>query len=81
MMRGHERAESRDSIGFVRSILPVRPAQAVSSAATACTLLLIWVLLDWLSSTHSYKGSLITPGTRVSAFYLPSSFGAGFFMA
>ena len=60
-MRGHERAESRDSIGFVRSILPVRPAQAVSSAATACTLLLIWVLLDWLSSTHSYKGSLITP--------------------
>jgi two-component system, LuxR family, sensor kinase FixL len=61
MMRGHERAESRDSIGSVRSILPVRPAQAVSSAATAGSLLLIWVLLDWLSSTHSYKGSLITP--------------------
>jgi two-component system, LuxR family, sensor kinase FixL len=61
MMHGHERAESLNSIGSVRSILPVRPAQAVSSVATAGGLLLIWVLLDWLSSTHSYKGSLITP--------------------
>lgn len=61
MMHGHERAGSRNSIGSVRSILPIRPAQAVSSVATAGSLLLIWVLLDWLSSTHSYKGSLITP--------------------
>jgi len=35
--------------------------QAVSAVATAGGLLLTWVLLDWLSSTHSYKGSLITP--------------------
>jgi two-component system, LuxR family, sensor kinase FixL len=61
MMHAHERAESRNSIGSVRSIPPIRPAQAVSSVATAVSLLLIWVLLDWLSSTHSYKGSLITP--------------------
>jgi two-component system, LuxR family, sensor kinase FixL len=61
MMHGHERAESRNSIGSVRSIPPIRPVQAVSSVATAVSLLLIWVLLDWLSSTHSYKGSLITP--------------------
>ena len=61
MMHGHEPAESRNSIGSVRSILPVRSVQAVSAVATAGGLLLIWVLLDWLSSTHSYKGSLITP--------------------
>jgi two-component system, LuxR family, sensor kinase FixL len=61
MMHGHERAESRNSIGSVRSIPPIRPVQAVSSVASAVSLLLIWVLLDWLSSTHSYKGSLITP--------------------
>jgi signal transduction histidine kinase len=42
-------------------MLPVRSVQAVSAVATAVGLLLIWVLLDWLSSTHSYKGSLITP--------------------
>ena len=61
MMHGHEPAESRNSIGSVRSILPVRSVQAVSAVATAGGLLLTWVLLDWLSSTHSYKGSLITP--------------------
>jgi len=60
-MHGHEPAESRNSIGSVRSILPVRSVQAVSAVATAGGLLLTWVLLDWLSSTHSYKGSLITP--------------------
>jgi two-component system, LuxR family, sensor kinase FixL len=31
------------------------------SVATASGLLMIWVLLDWASFIHGYKGSLITP--------------------
>jgi len=61
MIYGHGEAASPNAIGSVRSILPVDPRQAVSSVATAGGLLLIWVLLDWVSSIHSYKGSLITP--------------------
>ena len=55
------KAESLNSTDSVRSILPVPPAQAAASLAAAGALLLIWVLLDWISSIHSYKGSLITP--------------------
>jgi two-component system, LuxR family, sensor kinase FixL len=61
MMYGHEGAGSANALGSVRSLLAVHPGQAVSSVATAGGLLLIWVLLDWVSSIHNYKGSLITP--------------------
>jgi len=36
-------------------------ARAAECMATGCALVLIWVLLDWASFIHSYKGSSITP--------------------
>jgi two-component system, LuxR family, sensor kinase FixL len=61
VMHGNEQAASPNSICPLGSSLPVRLTRAAWSAAAACGLLLIWVLLDWTSFIHSYKGSLITP--------------------
>jgi signal transduction histidine kinase len=60
-MRGGEPPESPDSIRSIGSGVPARPARAAASVAAAGALVLIWVLLDAASFSHSYKGTSITP--------------------
>ena len=57
----NKQAESPHSIRSISSGIRLCPPRVAWSVATASGLLMIWVLLDWASFIHSYKGSLITP--------------------
>jgi two-component system, LuxR family, sensor kinase FixL len=60
-MHQNEQAYRPNSIHSIGSSIAVRPAPAAWSLAAVGGLVLIWVLLDWASFIHSYKGSSITP--------------------
>jgi two-component system, LuxR family, sensor kinase FixL len=55
--RRNKQVKDRNTILGIRLCAP----RVAWSVATASGLLMIWVLLDWASFIHGYKGSLITP--------------------
>jgi two-component system, LuxR family, sensor kinase FixL len=57
----NKQAQSPHSIRSFSSGIRLCPPRVAWSVATASGLLMIWVLLDWASFIHGYKGSLITP--------------------
>jgi two-component system sensor kinase FixL len=53
--------ERPNSICSTGSSIPISSARAALSVAAPVSLVLIYVLLDWATFIHSYKGSVITP--------------------
>jgi two-component system, LuxR family, sensor kinase FixL len=57
----NKQTERPNSIRSIGSGIRLCPPRVAWSVATAGGLLMIWVVLDWASFIHGYKGSLITP--------------------
>jgi signal transduction histidine kinase len=53
--------ERSNSIRSAGSSIPITSARAALSVAAPVSLVLVYVLLDWATFIHSYKGSVITP--------------------
>ena len=60
-MRDNEPVDSRNSIRGIGTSIPVRRARGAWSVAAAVGLVLIYVVIDWATFIHSYKGTIITP--------------------
>ena len=60
-MHDNEPVGSTNSIRCRGSSSPVRGADGAWSVAATSGLVLIYVMLDWATFIHSYKGTIITP--------------------